>query len=180
MFRFTIRDLMWLMVAVGLGTGWWCEHQFVTKRSLRQRFELQAERWETWCKDILYSSVIDRRKHDAVDKLVAMGNGVIPLVFERWPEREGNHHARAIQPPWWTVLERLTGKKMVSDQEKLEGIPFVSDPDGIQMPGLEEERWRKWWEKEGKRGLAIRPSRSDENGARGEQQPPKSQGGKEI
>ena len=26
MFRFTIRDVLWLMVAVGLSVGWWMEH----------------------------------------------------------------------------------------------------------------------------------------------------------
>jgi hypothetical protein len=27
MFRFTIRDLLWLMVVAGLGVGWWMEHR---------------------------------------------------------------------------------------------------------------------------------------------------------
>jgi hypothetical protein len=27
MIRFTIRDLLWLMVVVGMGVGWWLEHQ---------------------------------------------------------------------------------------------------------------------------------------------------------
>ena len=27
MFRFTIRDLLWLMVVVGMGCGWWIEHR---------------------------------------------------------------------------------------------------------------------------------------------------------
>jgi hypothetical protein len=26
MFRFTIRDLLWLMVVVGLAVGWWLDH----------------------------------------------------------------------------------------------------------------------------------------------------------
>ena len=25
MFRFTIRDLLWLMVVVGMGVGWWAD-----------------------------------------------------------------------------------------------------------------------------------------------------------
>ncbi|HEY2411730.1 MAG TPA: hypothetical protein VGI40_05790 [Pirellulaceae bacterium] len=32
MFRFTIRDLLWLMVVVGLGVGWWTDH----RKSMRQ------------------------------------------------------------------------------------------------------------------------------------------------
>jgi hypothetical protein len=27
MFRFTIRDVLWLTVAVALAVGWWIEHQ---------------------------------------------------------------------------------------------------------------------------------------------------------
>jgi len=27
MFRFTIRDLLWLMMVVGMGVGWWTEHR---------------------------------------------------------------------------------------------------------------------------------------------------------
>ena len=29
MFRFTIRDLLWLMVVVGLAVGWWLDHRAV-------------------------------------------------------------------------------------------------------------------------------------------------------
>ena len=29
MLRFTIRDLLWLMAAVGMGVGWWMDHQTV-------------------------------------------------------------------------------------------------------------------------------------------------------
>ena len=27
MFRFTIRDVLWLTVVVGLGVGWWMDHR---------------------------------------------------------------------------------------------------------------------------------------------------------
>jgi hypothetical protein len=29
MFRFTIRDVLWLMVVVGLGAGWWADRSSV-------------------------------------------------------------------------------------------------------------------------------------------------------
>ena len=29
MFRFTLRDVLWLMVVVGLSLGWWAEHKKV-------------------------------------------------------------------------------------------------------------------------------------------------------
>jgi len=34
MFRFTIRDVLWLMVVVGLAIGWWLEIGFQTSKSL--------------------------------------------------------------------------------------------------------------------------------------------------
>jgi hypothetical protein len=32
MFRFTIRDLLWLTVVVALAMGWWVEHRFLLSR----------------------------------------------------------------------------------------------------------------------------------------------------
>jgi len=29
MFRFTIREVLWLMVVVGLGMGWWLDYRFL-------------------------------------------------------------------------------------------------------------------------------------------------------
>jgi len=40
MFRFTIRDVLWLMVAVGLGVGWWISYT----RGESERREIALER----------------------------------------------------------------------------------------------------------------------------------------
>jgi len=40
MFRFTIRDVLWLMVVVGLGVGWWVDRRFVDAE--RARHEQRA------------------------------------------------------------------------------------------------------------------------------------------
>lgn len=37
--RFTIRDLLWLMVVVGLGVGWCVEHSASTQRSAQWEAE---------------------------------------------------------------------------------------------------------------------------------------------
>jgi hypothetical protein len=37
MFRFTIRDLLWLMVVVGMGLGWWVEYRRSPTRQLEFR-----------------------------------------------------------------------------------------------------------------------------------------------
>ena len=36
MFRFTIRDVLWLMVVVALGVGWWVDRQRAHSRNTRQ------------------------------------------------------------------------------------------------------------------------------------------------
>ena len=44
--RFTIRDLLWLMVVVGLAVGWWVDHRslFIARTNLQRREEtLNAE-----------------------------------------------------------------------------------------------------------------------------------------
>ena len=156
MLHFTIRDVLWLTVVVGLGLGWWAEHQWVTKRSLAERFEYEARRWEAWCDRNQFSSNLRFTEHDSVDALVAMGDKIIPMIFERWEPRIENEE-RPMSPPWWAVLERITGIKMVSDEEKTEGLPGAN-PENIEMPGLEEQRWREWWEREGKRKYGIQQS----------------------
>jgi outer membrane protein TolC len=49
MFRFTIRDLLWLMVVVGLSVGWWLEHEHFASRArrdqLRERRQLLAKKY---------------------------------------------------------------------------------------------------------------------------------------
>jgi hypothetical protein len=38
MFRFSIRDVLWLTVVVGLAVGWWVEHRANFKTISRLRF----------------------------------------------------------------------------------------------------------------------------------------------
>jgi len=42
MFRFTIRDVLWLMVVVGIGIGWWLEY----RRSPTRQLEFRASALE--------------------------------------------------------------------------------------------------------------------------------------
>jgi hypothetical protein len=44
MFRFTIRDLMWLMVVVGLSVGWWIEHRTADARQWEEVMNV-ASKW---------------------------------------------------------------------------------------------------------------------------------------
>ena len=42
MFRFTIRDVLWLMVVVGLGVGWWEQRHDMLATQSRLRAELNS------------------------------------------------------------------------------------------------------------------------------------------
>jgi len=42
MLRFTIRDVLWLTVVVGLGCGWWIEHRRSTLWSSRSKAALHV------------------------------------------------------------------------------------------------------------------------------------------
>ena len=44
MFRFTLRELLWLMLVVGVTTGWWIESY--RSRQWRQRAEIAAGQLE--------------------------------------------------------------------------------------------------------------------------------------
>jgi hypothetical protein len=35
MFRFTIRDVLWLTVVVAMGVGWWIDHRNSSKEIVR-------------------------------------------------------------------------------------------------------------------------------------------------
>jgi hypothetical protein len=44
MIRFTIRDVLWLMVVVGLGVGWWLDNRAAESR-LMEAVTSVASRW---------------------------------------------------------------------------------------------------------------------------------------
>ena len=44
MFRFTIRDLLWLMVVVGLAVAWWLDRRNLTDIAARLKMDLQMSR----------------------------------------------------------------------------------------------------------------------------------------
>ncbi|HEY2415743.1 MAG TPA: hypothetical protein VGI40_26120 [Pirellulaceae bacterium] len=55
MFRFTIRDLLWLMVVVGLAVGWLADRQLSNARQWRSR----AESLATICRNYGFTIVWD-------------------------------------------------------------------------------------------------------------------------
>jgi hypothetical protein len=85
MFRFTIRDVLWLMVVAGVGLGWWAsyqkskaEEQRLVDMLMTQEIDLQG--FEHW---ILNPPDDDLR-------LVRLREWAI----ERRGERGSRHHAR--------------------------------------------------------------------------------------
>jgi hypothetical protein len=45
MFRFTIRDVLWLTVVIAMGVGWWIEHRRLTYDNLLLREEVWLYRY---------------------------------------------------------------------------------------------------------------------------------------
>jgi uncharacterized protein HemX len=43
MFKFSVRDLLWLTVVVALGVGWWVDHNQSNKRAADRRRETQEQ-----------------------------------------------------------------------------------------------------------------------------------------
>jgi len=152
MFRFTIRDLLWLTVVIGVALGWLAEHRWVTTRTLHDKFTIQADRWEAFCDEVSFSSNVNRRDHDSFRKLVKMGDDIIPFVFERWPERHSDPVKWLNQPPWWYLLEDITGKKFVNEVKRFSTHEeFLKDVQDNDNPvGDDELKWRKWWNSESK------------------------------
>jgi hypothetical protein len=153
MFRFSFRDVLWLTVVVGPGVAIFltlpCEHGRGEEVATRESFEHHAKQWESWCeKNRFNSNFKDFSNHDSVQALREMGKGIIPLIFERWKQLPDDSPDPP-QPPWWMVLEHLTGKKLVSDEEKLAGLPpdirAIVKPNDTDLPSLQEKRWREWW-----------------------------------
>jgi hypothetical protein len=62
MFRFTIRDVLWLMALVGLGVGW-CMDRASVLRLTRQNQDLQEE--VQWQKELLRHRVQEHERFQA-------------------------------------------------------------------------------------------------------------------
>jgi hypothetical protein len=159
MFRFSTRSLLWLTVVVGPGVAIFltlpCKHGRGEEVATRESFEHHAKQWESWCeKNRFNSNFKDFSNHESVRALREMGKGIIPLIFERWKQLPDDS-PNPPQPPWWIVLEHLTGKKLVSDEEKLAGLPpdirAIVKPNDMDLPSLQEKRWREWWDRDGKK-----------------------------
>jgi hypothetical protein len=43
-FRFVIRDVLWLMVVVAIGSAWWVDHRQLMERVARLKIDAQMRR----------------------------------------------------------------------------------------------------------------------------------------
>ena len=60
MFRFTIRDVLWLTVVVALAVGWWIEHRSQTAKVEALDKEVRHLRQQPWMTDYGLGGRIDR------------------------------------------------------------------------------------------------------------------------
>jgi len=68
MFRFTIRDVLWLMVVVGLGVGWGLEHRDIV--SERGVLDVERERLASQRSELDRKRTLLKRSVDAVNQAV--------------------------------------------------------------------------------------------------------------
>jgi hypothetical protein len=59
MFRFMIRDVLWLTVVVALAVGWWLEHRSQTARLAALEKEVIHLRQQPWMTDLDLDGRID-------------------------------------------------------------------------------------------------------------------------
>jgi hypothetical protein len=122
--------------------------------SPQQHFDRNARQWEDWCESVAFDARLSLRlEHDSFRELASMGEQAVPMIFSRWGQSaEKVPTSITRNPPWWLLLERITGKKMISDAEKLQGIPdsvkAKTTPADVDIPPLQQKRWLEWWKSE--------------------------------
>jgi hypothetical protein len=82
MFRFTIRDVLWLTVVVGLGLGWLIDHQ----RQGRLNYEQDMQKWRSRAEEM-------RRFLESTGEVVRWnhskdGVGIYPMYADGIPPDE--------------------------------------------------------------------------------------------
>ena len=72
MFRFTIRDLLWLMVVVGLGMAWWANSMAWTRyhdEVVRDLKDTNKKLWGTGIDLTVRNSHLERENTDLIEQL---------------------------------------------------------------------------------------------------------------
>jgi hypothetical protein len=97
-------------------------------------FQEIALQWEQHCQNVAFSSSMDDRlKTPAYERLVQLGPPTVPLIFSRWANDKDDER----RVPWYFALEDITGVQMIEDRNWF-------------SPREAEQAWRDWWEKAGK------------------------------
>ena len=66
MFRFTTRDMLWLMVVAGLGVGWWLDHR--DRGELSKQLVSESRRAERFKTDyvLLLKTLDDQQRAESM------------------------------------------------------------------------------------------------------------------
>jgi len=88
MFRFTIRDVLWLMVVVGLGVGWWIQNTKQRQALLSAQAKADDLGWKIdFCEELLADFGIKLRHED--NRVEATGDfpdGDAAKGMSRWTQ----------------------------------------------------------------------------------------------
>jgi len=137
MFRFTIRDVLWLTVVVAMGLGWWAE-----RSNLRQRIESRGKWFALSIDGPGYFPIVD----DKTNAAVYVRGGYVSL------NKFGQLIVRAGDSQW--LLEPSTQIPLSQ--------PFSVHPDGrVFVQGTVAPNGDSVWSPVGRLSLAVfaRPDR---------------------
>src|SRR5262245_52115969 len=79
MFRFTIRDVLWLMMVVGLSVGWCLQQTQVKGQIQEQRAKLAHYESKISMANHLFATLANRFKQVAPDEITIFKNGAVQV-----------------------------------------------------------------------------------------------------
>jgi hypothetical protein len=116
MFRFTIRDVLWLMVVVGMGVGWWVEHRQQVALRLKQT-KIQGE--------LIRSHQAEALRAREIEASIRMRQLLTPELNPQ-PPRPVVGVVGIVGLIKWTWKERHRGKRAIAMSAALRGKTGVA------------------------------------------------------
>lgn len=107
----------------------------LVEANLESRFNALADEWQRETR--LHSSIVLKAIHSAYQRIIGMGEAVLPLIFKRLAAQGGH---------WYWALTAITGEMPISKED-------------IGRVAKMRESWLKWGEARGYVNNASVPTR---------------------
>jgi hypothetical protein len=80
MFRFTIRDVLWLTVVVGLALGWCLQYLQLKEQIKERRAQLDHYEFKISMANTLFAKLANRFKEVSPDEITIHQNGAVSVM----------------------------------------------------------------------------------------------------